>query len=61
MKQRLAFLIRQAVVRCPNQMEIYLAKLLPNLEGTKLKSHVEGFSDDLRSALAKHRSCEDTR
>jgi hypothetical protein len=57
-KQRLAFFIRQAVVRCPNQMEIYLAKLLPNLEGTKLKAHVEGFTVDFRSALAKHRSGE---
>jgi hypothetical protein len=58
LKQRLAFFIRQAVVRCPNQMEIYLTKLLPNLEGTKLKAHVEGFSEDFRSALAKHRSGE---
>ena len=58
LKERLGFFIRQAVVRCPSQMEIYLARLLPNLEGTKLKSHVEGFSEDFRSALAKHRTGE---
>ena len=58
LKERLGFFIRQAVVRCPSQMEIYLAKLLPNLEGTKLKSHVEGFSEDFRGALAKHRTGE---
>jgi hypothetical protein len=39
-------------------MEVYLTKLLPNLEGSKLKAHVEGFSEDFRSALAKHRTGE---
>jgi hypothetical protein len=56
LKGRLELFIRNGVVRCPYQMDTYLGKLLPNLEGTKLKEHVQAFSTDFQVALSRHRS-----